>query len=330
MKQGFPSYEEYKDYLLKHSVTTKRAPLVGSDVIPYLVVLWGFMLLGYMGLVFLEEHGFDPLWDWFGMDSMDLFGIVFVGFVLLFIGGVIISFLQTSDTQTDQQHDHNLKTLARLFNLTLDEQPCCEINVLAKALHPYWFSDYSIEVLGSLYGKIQNRLGEIVFLQKIEKTTNEQNEIKRIFMGYGLLAIFPLKTHFSSTTILCHDKERIWPKYMNKWQKANLESADFEKLFDVFTTSQIESRQLLAPDTIEIITQNFKDISLSHFAISFSHNYLFVLIPHADEWTSPLFYKQLSFLFHIPALFNFKNFPYEWDTDSLYRQRFQQDKQNDW
>ena len=117
---------------------------------------------------------------------------------------------------------------------------------------------------------------------------------------------------------------------MNKWQKANLESADFEKAFDVFTTSQIEARQLLTPDTIEIITQNFKDTPLRHFAISFSYNYLFVLIPHTDGWTAPLFYEQLSFLFHIPALFNFKNFPYEWDTDSLYRQRFQQDKQNDW
>ncbi len=297
---------------------------------PVLVALGVFVLLGYMGLIFLENQGIDPLWKWFGIDVMSLFGIVIVIFICLIIIGAIISFSQKSDTQTDQQHDHNLKTLTRLLNLTLDEHPCCEINILAKALHPYWFSCYTIEVLGTLYGKIQDRLGEIVLLQKIAKNTDEQNRIERFFMGYGLLAIFPLKTHFSSSTILCHDKEKIWPKYMKNWQKANLESTAFEKEFDVFTTSQIEARQLLTPDTIEILAQNFKDIPLSHFAISFSHSYLFVLIPQTDEWTSPLFYEQLSFLFNIPTLFNFKNFPYEWNTDTLYRERFQQDKQNDW
>ena len=52
MKHAFPSYNEYKDYLLKNSVTTMRTPLIGIDVMPYLVAIGGFVLLGCIGTPF--------------------------------------------------------------------------------------------------------------------------------------------------------------------------------------------------------------------------------------------------------------------------------------
>lgn len=338
MKRPFPSYNEYKDYLLKHSVSTLRSSRVQSSFFAWPVILWGVFLLVCAG-IFVAQSDFDPSWNWIGMDGIAMIGILFAILVVPFIGGIIIiglvgramiPHLLTPDVQTTQRHAHNFKALAQLLNLTLDEHPGCDIKVLTQAMYPYWLRNYKVEILASLYGNIQNRIGEIVFLQKIENIDVKGNKTKRFFTGYGLLAIFPLKTHFPSSTVLCHDKAIIPQKYMDGWQKATLESVAFEKEFDVFTTSQLEARQLLTPDTMEAIIQNFKNVSLSEFVISFSQSYLFVLVPHADEWTSHRFYTQLAFLFQIPNLFNFKNFPYEWDTDTLYRERFQQDKQNDW
>lgn len=347
MEQAFPSYNEYKEYLLKHSVSTLRSSRVQSSFFAWPVVIWGIFLLFCAGIV-VAQTDFDPSWNWMGMDGIALLGILFAILILPFVGGAIIigliaqttlPFLLTPNDTTVQQHNHNLKALARLLNLTLDEHPGCDIKILTQAMYPYWFRNYKAEILGSLYGNIQNRIGEIVLLQKNETLqvntrrilngSIKQNRTDQFFVGYGLVAVFPLKTHFTSSTILCHDKATVLHKYIEGWQKATLESVDFEKEFDVFTTNQIEARQLLTPDTMEAIIQSFKNVSLSEFVISFSHNCLFVMVPHADEWTSPGFYEKLAFLFQIPTLFNFKNFPYEWDTDTLYRQRFQQDKQND-
>ena len=137
MSHSFPSYREYQAYLQEHQVHTQSSSFAGPTVVVYtlgaILLLW----LGYFLLIFLEEHGIDPLWDILGWNIQNAFGGFFGLTVFLFIVAGIGSALSKADRpQKDEQIDHNLQTLADFLHLQVDECPPCSLQVLSKTL-PY-------------------------------------------------------------------------------------------------------------------------------------------------------------------------------------------------
>ena len=80
---------------------------------------------------------------------------------------------------------------------------------------------------------------------------------------------------------------------------------------------------------MQVLIDKISTRLLSNFSISFANGFLCVLIPHLKRLDDNLAYLQLKFLTEIPQLFDFKGFPYEWENDTLYRQRQEQDQEND-
>ena len=251
---------------------------------------------------------------------------------LLSIFSIIIGFYFDHGANTPKNHEHNLEVLANLLGLTADKDIGCPAE-LKHTLHPFWFSNISLSWLGSLYGKLSNRVGEIaIAIRQAPNYDGDRNITGYTFTGYTLLAIFPLKYDFKSSTILCYDKERILPimqKSYQGFQKTTLESIEFENIFDVYTTNPQEARLVLPPDVMQVLIDKISTRLLSNFSISFANGFLCVLLPHLKRLDDTQAYLQLKFLTEIPQLFDFKNFPYEWENDTLYRKRQEQDQEND-
>lgn len=70
----------------------------------------------------------------------------------------------------------------------------------------------------------------------------------------GLFAVLEVHKRFSGTTLITYDHTGIFgdsPASLEGLAHAQLESNDFEKEFDVFTSDQVEARYLLTPDIME-------------------------------------------------------------------------------
>ena len=113
------------------------------------------------------------------------------------------------------------------------------------------------------------------------------------------------------------------------FKKTTLESIEFENIFDVYTTDPQEARLVLPPDVMQVLIDKISTRLLPNFSISFTGGFLCVLLPHLKRLDDKHAYLQFKFLTEIPQLFDFKNFPGEWENDALYRKRQEQDQEND-
>jgi len=71
-------------------------------------------------------------------------------------------------------------------------------------------------------------------------------------MGFrGIIVSFPHKSRFLSRTIIREDRGVANPKVVDAMKRVGFVSSEFEKIFEVYSDDQVESRALITPDFME-------------------------------------------------------------------------------
>lgn len=132
--------------------------------------------------------------------------------------------------------------------------------------------------------------------------TDKSERTTKVFDGIMFVAESN-KSFKGRTFILPDDIEKFWGRFSkyiqkmeNKWgELVKLENPEFEKLFVVYSTDQIEARYILSTTLMERIV-DYKKKSRRNILISFVNNNVYIAIPFVGElFEAKLFGDILSF-----------------------------------
>jgi len=122
----------------------------------------------------------------------------------------------------------------------------------------------------------------------------KKKKVKTIFKG--LLIILKVKTPFNSISIVEPDNiiqsiSIFEDHYSNpiELESVHLESIDFEKLFSVSSTDQVECRKILTPSTQENLTEIKNKFKLT-FSFSIQPNQVSIAIPSNKNLFEPTYF----------------------------------------
>lgn len=113
---------------------------------------------------------------------------------------------------------------------------------------------------------------------KLKKKQNKSN--KTVFDGLAVLLTQGTK-RFHGHTILTRDQGKIggWFKTAtSNMKRADLVDPEFEKLFDVFTTDQVEARYLIDPAIIENLKALYSEYGGKEMMAAFYDDHVLILI----------------------------------------------------
>ena len=88
----------------------------------------------------------------------------------------------------------------------------------------------------------------------IRKTRDSKGRTRRTTVFRGLLCEFDFHKNFAGTTIITRDHTKFgnfFAKYGKMGERIKLEDPEFERMFEVYGTDQVESRYLLTPAFME-------------------------------------------------------------------------------
>jgi hypothetical protein len=118
-----------------------------------------------------------------------------------------------------------------------------------------------------------------------------------IFRGLFISADF--HKHFHGVTLVLPDTEQSWLGGLGQWLQSisaklgnqpgelvKMEDPEFERLFKVFSTDQVEARYILTPNMIRRIVE-FRKKTDSPLRLSFIASRVFVAIPTAHNYFEP-------------------------------------------
>lgn len=95
---------------------------------------------------------------------------------------------------------------------------------------------------------------------------------------------------FSGHTVILKDRmadRRKLNRYLRKMKRAHMVDPEFEKIFTVFTTDQIEGRYLVNPMVIESIKAIHKKFSSANLSVAFYEDQMVLMIPSALNHFEP-------------------------------------------
>lgn len=163
---------------------------------------------------------------------------------------------------------------------------------------------YSCEdLVWGTVGKTAIQFSEVHSEYKTTTTDSKgrtQTRWHTIFKGLFFIADF--NKHFQGETVVVQDTaERLLGRFGKKLQAINpsrgqlveLEDVEFEKLFAVYSSDQIEARYLLTPALMARITDFVKRTG-HHIALSFVGSNLYVAIPHSKDMFEPRLFKPVN------------------------------------
>ena len=118
-----------------------------------------------------------------------------------------------------------------------------------------------------------------------------------IFRGLFISADF--HKHFHGVTLVLPDTEQSWLGGLGQWLQSisaklgnqpgelvKMEDPEFERLFKVFSTDQVEARYILTPNMIRRIVE-FRNRTQSQVRLSFIASRVFVAIPTYHNYFEP-------------------------------------------
>lgn len=155
---------------------------------------------------------------------------------------------------------------------------------------------------------IKGRVGKTVFrcaeVHAEEKKTsvNSKGQTRTywvdIFKGFIFIADFH-KDFQGQTTVVRNS--------LLKWNfsgsRVKLENPDFEKLFDVYSTNQIEARYLLSPSMMEQLVALDREMNKS-IKISFRNSSILIAIPESKDHFEASIWKSISNLNQLKSDFS--------------------------
>jgi hypothetical protein len=131
---------------------------------------------------------------------------------------------------------------------------------------------------------------------------NRKKEVHTVFKGIFFAADFNKK--FIGETFVLPDVAENWlgslgtmfqKMNMSRPQLVKLEDVEFEKIFAVYGTDQVEARYILSPALMQRLTA-FKNKTKKSISISFIDSWIYISIPiRQDLFEAPLFNSLLNF-----------------------------------
>lgn len=121
---------------------------------------------------------------------------------------------------------------------------------------------------------------DIQFSEIHLKRKQGKNSHKTVFKGLAVLLTQGTK-RFHGHTILTRDQGKIggwFKKATSKFTRADLVDPEFEKLFDVFTTDQVEARYLIDPRIVENLKTLYSEYSGNNMLAAFYDDHFLILI----------------------------------------------------
>ncbi|MFW6035854.1 MAG: DUF3137 domain-containing protein [Halothermotrichaceae bacterium] len=192
------------------------------------------------------------------------------------------------------------------------------------------FVDRSEFIYSALYNdkRIDRYRGEDYISGKVGKTRIEFSEVRacykkgdeyrRIFGGLFFIADF--NKDFKSKLIITPrgllGKPKVLEDLMSGNESITMENTDFENVFDVRGTSQLEARYILTPKIMEKILRLYYNVKKSvggHISVSFNKSKIYIAIPICKDLFEPSimgekylmrkdineFYKYIKLMFDI-------------------------------
>jgi len=139
---------------------------------------------------------------------------------------------------------------------------------------PKHTSYYSEDLFSGAYKNVDIQFSEIKLTKKSGKTT------VTVFKGLAVLLTQGTRK-FHGHTILTKDQGKIGAWLTNKTSKlkrADLTDPEFEKLFDVFTTDQVEARYLIDPRIVENLKALYQEYNGDNMMAAFYDEHFLILI----------------------------------------------------
>jgi hypothetical protein len=133
----------------------------------------------------------------------------------------------------------------------------------------------SEDFFSGTYKAVQIDFSEIHLKRKQGK-----NSYKTVFKGLAILLSQGTK-QFHGHTIMTQDKGKIGSWFKEKtsnFKRADLVDPEFEKLFDVFTTDQVEARYLIDPRIIENLKSLYHEYNGKQMMVAFYEDHVLIMI----------------------------------------------------
>ncbi|MEC4747314.1 DUF3137 domain-containing protein [Methylomicrobium sp. Wu6] len=173
----------------------------------------------------------------------------------------------------------------------IDEQDYHESDIFRSGIDRYRGDDL---VEGAL-GATRFRFSELVHEEKHETTDSKgrkQTHWVTIFKGIFFIADF--NKHFQGKTYVVPDARGSLSGLGKLFEKCSsgrgdiveLENPEFEKLFTVYGTDQVEARYILSPSLMERLV-NFRNKASTRVHIAFIHSKLYVALPVNKDLFEP-------------------------------------------
>ncbi len=156
------------------------------------------------------------------------------------------------------------------------------------------------DLITGVVGKTDIRLSELQVEYKREYTNSKghrHSEWVTIFRGLFISADF--HKHFHGITLVLPDTEESWLGGFGRWLQSlsakignqpgelvKMEDPEFERLFKVFSTDQIEARYILTPSMMQRIVE-FRKKTNAPIRLSFIASRVFVAIPTYHDYFEP-------------------------------------------
>jgi hypothetical protein len=154
---------------------------------------------------------------------------------------------------------------------------------------------YGDDLVEGILGATRFRFSELVHKEKHETTDSKgRRQTRWVTVFKGIFFIADFNKHFLGRTYVVPDARESFlgiGKLFEKWtfgrgEIVELENPEFEKLFTVYGTDQVEARYILTPSLMERLV-NFRNKANTRVHISFIRSKLFVALSVSRDLFEP-------------------------------------------
>ncbi|NVO10798.1 MAG: DUF3137 domain-containing protein [Bacteroidales bacterium] len=214
--------------------------------------------------------------------------------MFLFLGLAYRTFNEMSSHLTKQFKN---KILPELLRFLFDDHEYIANQKIAKSVlvKSMLFPSYIANVNGEDF--MQFKIGEtqIMFSEIDVKVNNEDVFFHGIFLSASFNKYFTSKT-FVLSQRATSASQKIKRLLFNNFSKIKLEDNEFNKVFFVLSSDQVEARYILTPSLMQRIL-NYRRKIKRNISISFVENRLYCMVPSNINLFEPALFEPFDFEF---------------------------------
>lgn len=302
--------------LEKKRFEVKKYTIIGRLILLPIILIFHFLILyGSLSDLFYEYDLFSPR-GIFTVMQVALPTLVWV--VVLF--WLVLTKFKWGYSQFNKNYKDNVTT--KMANIILPEMqyyPSRGISIVDYVRSGLYFRDpitINCDSQDLFIGKIDKttfQFSEVLeWRNRFFKIVNGKRERATIPKGRGIIVtktgrkfkgvFFMADFHkdFNGFTVITRNNSSKIVKYINSTKafdnlnKVKLENSAFEKIFDVYSTDQVESRYLLSPLIMERLVEINKKFS-AKITFSFRESMIYIAVPQkTNHFEAPIFSSMLS------------------------------------